>query len=157
MDVYKILDEFEAEVEESAKIPLTNKAILPEEVLYNYIDQLRANLPEDIREAQWIKKERQRIIDEAEREAKKIIENAKMKVEELISQTEIVRLAEQHSQEIIKKAQLQAQEITEGAFSFADEIMSQLQIQLEKNLEIIREGRKSIQQIPDKQKVQKTG
>lgn len=146
MEIYRILDELEHELEEAARIPLTNKVVIQEDNIYKYIDQLRANLPEDIRQAQWIRKERQRILDDAENEAKSIIEKAKGRVEDLASETEIFKLAEQNGQEIIKKAKIQAQEISQGAFSYADDIMSKLQGQLEKHLSSIKEGRQQIKQ-----------
>ncbi|MFZ5943792.1 MAG: ATPase [Bacillota bacterium] len=146
MEVYRILDELEAELEEAARIPLTNKILIQEETLYKYIDKLRANLPEDIRQGQWIRKERQRILDDAEAEGQKIIENARSRVQELANETEILKLAEQNSQEILKKAKQQAQEITQGAFVYADDVMSQLEIQLEKQVSQVKEGRQQIRQ-----------
>ncbi|MDK2822183.1 MAG: hypothetical protein PWQ67_1229 [Clostridia bacterium] len=158
MEVYRILDELEAELEESARIPLTNKVVIQDEIVFKYIDKLRATLPEDIRQAQWIKKERQRILDDAELEAQKIIENAKNKVQELINETEIYKLAEENSQEILQKAKAQAQEITQGAFGYADEIMAQLEAQLEKHISFIKEGRQQIRQTTQhKQASKKTG
>ena len=94
MELYRILDEFEAEIEESAKIPMTNKVIISEDILFKYIDKLRADLPEDIRQAQWIKKERQRILSDAEEEAQKIIQEAQKKVADLVDQTEVYKMAE---------------------------------------------------------------
>ena len=131
MDLYKILDEFEAEIEESSRIPLTNKVVIQDELLYKYLDQLRANLPEDIRQAQWIKKERQKIIEDAEKEAEELIKNAQEKVKELANETEIYKQAEKECQELLNKANIQAREIKEGAYKYADEMMLKLQNQLE--------------------------
>ncbi|MFZ7104491.1 MAG: hypothetical protein ACOWWO_17805 [Peptococcaceae bacterium] len=146
MEIYRILDELEHELEEAARIPLTNKVVIQEDILYKYIDKLRANLPEDVRQGQWIKKERQRILDDAENEASKMIENAKGKMYDLVSETEVYKLAEQNGQELIKKAKGQAQEITQGAFVYADDVMAQLQNQLEKQVSSIKEGRQQIKQ-----------
>src|SRR5690554_2677817 len=146
MEVYRILDELEAELEESARIPLTNKIVIQDEAVFKHIDKLRAILPEDIRQAQWIRKERQRILDDAELEAQKIIENAKEKVRELANETEIQKIAEQNSQEILKRAKVQAVEITQGAFNYADEVMEQIQTHLEKHSVVLKEGRQQIKQ-----------
>lgn len=146
MEVYRILDELEAELDESPRIPLTNKIVIQDEAIFKHIDRLRANLPEDLRQAQWIKKERQRILEDAEEEAQKIIENAKEKVRELASQSEIQKIAEENSQEILKKAKAQALEITQGAFNYADEVMAQIQAHLEKHSVILKEGRQQIKQ-----------
>ncbi|NLT94208.1 MAG: ATPase [Clostridia bacterium] len=146
MEVYRILDELEAELEECTRIPLTNKIVIQDEVIYKHIDRLRATLPEDIRQAQWIKKERQRILEDAELEAQKIIENAKEKIKEMASESEIQKIAEQNSQEILKKAKAQALEITQGAFRYADDVMAQIEAQLEKHSMVLKEGRQQLKQ-----------
>lgn len=144
MELYRILDEFEAEIDETAKIPMTNKVIISEEVLFKYIDKLRADLPEDIRQAQWIKKERQRIIGDAEEEAKKIIQDAQKKVADLVDQTEVYKMAEQKGAELLKISQTQSEEIVQGAFAYADEIMFRLEEQLDKNINLIKKGREEL-------------
>jgi vacuolar-type H+-ATPase subunit H len=157
MEIYRILDELEAELEDCARIPLTNKIVIQDEAIFKHIDRLRAILPEDIRQAQWIKKERQRILDDAELEAEKIIENAKEKVKELASESEIQKIAEQNSQEILKRAKAQALEITQGAFNYADEVMSQIQAHLEKHSAVLKEGRQQIKQaIQNNQQIEKS-
>lgn len=157
MEVYRILDELEAELEDSARIPLTNKIVIQDEVIYKYIDKLRTTLPEDIRQAQWVKKERLRILDDAELEAQKIIDNAKDRVHELASDSEVQKLAEQNSQEILKNARDQALEITQGAFKFADEVMAQIESHLEKHSAVLKEGRHQIKQaLQNKQQTEKT-
>lgn len=144
MELYKILDEFEAEIEDSAKIPMTNKVIISEEILFKYIDKLRADLPEDIRQAQWIKKERQRIIVDAEEEAQKINQEAQKKVSDLVDKTEVYKMAEKKGTELLQISQAQSEEIIQGAFGYADEIMSRLEAQLEKNINLIKQGREEL-------------
>ncbi|NMA02888.1 MAG: ATPase [Clostridia bacterium] len=144
MELYRILDEFEAEIEESAKIPMTNKVIISEDILFKYIDKLRADLPEDIRQAQWIKKERQRILSDAEEEAQKIIQEAQKKVADLVDQTEVYKMAEKKGAELLQTSQAQSEEIIQGAFDYADEIMFRLEEQLEKNLTLIKKGREEL-------------
>lgn len=141
MDLYRILDEFEAEIDESPKIPMTTKVIISEEMLFKYLDKLRTNLPEDIRQAQWIKKERQRIISDAEEEAKEIMEEAQKKVVDLVDKTEIYKMAEKKGTELLEISRAQSEEIIQGAFEYADEIMFKLEEQLTKNINIIKQGR----------------
>lgn len=145
MQVYKILDELEAEIEKSARIPLTDKVVIRDEVLYGYIDKMRANVPEDMRTGQWIKKERDRILEDAETEARDIVEHAKTKVVEIADETEIIRIAEQKSNEMLESARSQSQEMIQGALEYADQLMATLEEKLAQNLEQIKEGRSQIQ------------
>lgn len=146
MDILQLLDEFENMVEESSRIPMTSKLLINEDILYNYLDKLRAMLPESIREAEWIIREKERIIQEAEKDGRTIIETANSKLQKITDETEIVRMAKSQGEEIIMNAQNVAKEITQGAFSYADEVMLSLQNEMEKTMAVIAKGREEIRQ-----------
>jgi len=146
VDILQLLDEFENMVEESTRIPMTSKIIINEDILFNYLDKLRAMLPESIREAEWIIREKDRIIQEAEKDGRTIIETANSKLQKITDETEIVRMAKSQGEEIIKNAQNVAKEITQGAFSYADEVMQNLQNEMEKTMAVIAKGREEIRQ-----------
>ncbi len=144
MDILQLLDEFENTVEESTRIPMTSKLIVNEDILYNFVDKLRAMLPESIREAEWILREKERIIEEAKKEGQSIIDNANNRLQRITDETEIVRLAKSQGDEIVKNAQNIAREITQGAFTYADEVMVRLMQELEKTMSVINQGREEI-------------
>jgi vacuolar-type H+-ATPase subunit H len=146
VDILQLLDEFENMVEESTRIPMTSKIIINEDILFNYLDKLRAMLPESIREAEWIIREKDRIIQEAEKDGRTIIETANSKLQKITDETEIVRMAKSQGEEIIKNAQNVAKEITQGAFTYADEVMQSLQNEMEKTMAVIAKGREEIRQ-----------
>lgn len=144
VEIISLLEEFENVVEESSRIPMTGKVIIHEDVLYNYLDRLRAMLPETVREAEWILREKERILSEAGREAEAIIETGKSKLQRIAGESEIVKLARDQSDEIIENARDAAREITQGSFSYADEVMARLQAELEKTMLIVKQGREEI-------------
>ncbi|HPZ70994.1 MAG TPA: ATPase [Peptococcaceae bacterium] len=144
MDILQLLDEFENTVEESTRIPMTSKLIVNEDILYNFVAKLRAMLPESIREAEWILREKERIIEEAKKEGQSIIDNANNRLQRITDETEIVRLAKSQGDEIVKNAQNIAREITQGAFTYADEVMVRLMQELEKTMSVINQGREEI-------------
>ncbi|MGI6606409.1 MAG: ATPase [Peptococcia bacterium] len=146
MDILQLLDEFENMVEESSRIPMTSKLIINEDILYTYLDKLRAMLPESIREAEWIIREKERIIQEAEKDGRTILESANSKLQKITDETEIVRMAKSQGEEIIKNAQNVAKEITQGAFTYADEVMQSLQNEMEKTMAVVAKGREEIRQ-----------
>jgi cell division septum initiation protein DivIVA len=146
VDILQLLDEFENMVEESSRIPMTSKLIINEDILYTYLDKLRAMLPESIREAEWIIREKERIIQEAEKDGRTILESANSKLQKITDETEIVRMAKSQGEEIIKNAQNVAKEITQGAFTYADEVMQSLQNEMEKTMAVVAKGREEIRQ-----------
>ncbi|MGI6145709.1 MAG: ATP synthase F0 subunit B [Clostridia bacterium] len=141
MEIMRLLEEFENVVEESSRIPMTGRVIIHEDILYKYLDGFRAMLPETIREAEWVIREKDRIIKQAEKEADTIVETAKSKLEKIAGESEIVKEAKAQGEEIINNARNVAREITQGSFAYADEIMAKLQEQLERTMSVVNQGR----------------
>ena len=150
MEILDILEEFEKVVEESGRIPMTNKVIINEDTLYNFIDRFRALLPGSVREAERILREKERILEDAENEQVAIIESAKTKLERITGESEIVKMAVAQGEGIIDEAKTSAKKLTTGAYTYAEEVMGALQTELEKLLSTVRAGRDEIQSVIDK-------
>lgn len=146
MEILRLLDEFENIIEDCSRIPMTAKIIIHEDTVYQFLDKLRALMPETVREAEWVMRERERILSESKKEAEMIVETAKMKLQKIAGESEIVKLAKSQSDEIIENSKNIAKEVTQGAFNYADDIMAQLQAELEKTLQVVREGREGLRQ-----------
>ncbi|MDD4048090.1 MAG: ATPase [Clostridia bacterium] len=153
MEIMSLLDEFENVVEESSRIPMTGKVIINEDILYNFLDKLRATMPEAIREAEWILREREKMISEAEKEAETIIETGKSKLQRIAGESEIVKIAKNQGDEMVENAKDVAREIAQGAFTYADEVMAKLQVELEETLKEVKQGREEIRKNGKEKKI----
>ena len=111
MKFKELIDELEEIIEDSSKIPFSNKCMIDKEEVFNVIQQVRLAYPEDIKQAEFVNKERERLIQEAEEEARIIKEEAKNKVAKLVNDSEIVRLAKEKAAEILNDAKNQAKGI----------------------------------------------
>lgn len=111
MDLQALIEELEEIVENASKVPLTTKCMIDREEVWEVIQQFRLNYPEEIKQAQWVKKERERILNESRQEASAIIESANQKVVMMVNETEIIKLAKAKADDIIKEADLRAIEI----------------------------------------------
>jgi hypothetical protein len=67
VEVMKVLDEIEELVDGSGRVPLTGKVIIEAEALLDKVDRIRSLLPEELRQAQWVSKERDRILNDAKK------------------------------------------------------------------------------------------
>ena len=140
MDVLRVLDEMEEQVESSTRIPMTGKVVIEHEVLLDFIDKMRSVLPEQLRQAQWVTKERDRIIVDAEEEAKQIVSKARNQVRELAEETEIVKEAYERTEEVLREAEQKAAEIRQGANDYAFEVLRGLEDTMSKTLNVVRKG-----------------
>lgn len=144
MDVLDLINEMEDLIEDGSGVPLTKKVMVDKIDILDIIKEIRIRLPDEVQQASWIKSERQRIIDEAEREAQNIIENAKLKAEELVSDDNITIAAEQRAEETIYRAQETAREIRTGSLEYADDILMKTQQELQSLVELINNNREEL-------------
>lgn len=144
MEVLEIIDMLEDVVEKSIAIPFAGRALVDREELLDLIQEIRLNLPGDLKQAKWVKEERQRILDEASKEAETIIKNAEEKMASLIDDHEITQKAYAQANEIVVAAQNNARELRLGTKQYADDVMASLETKIQKLADIVRENRKEL-------------
>src|SRR3979409_2161467 len=104
MDVLVLIDKLDDLVHNARPVPLTDQVRVDREEIYDLLDQMRATIPEEIKQARWIVKERQEMLAEAKREAERIVREAREQQARLISDEEITRQAERAADEIVEAA-----------------------------------------------------
>ena len=98
MDLLTLIDEVEDILEAGTSIPLTGRVLVDKNELLDIVKEIRIKLPDEIKQAAWIKEERQRIIDEAQKTASTMIEDAEKKLEELINNEEVLKIANERAE-----------------------------------------------------------
>ena len=141
MDVLVLIDKLDDLVHNAKPVPLTDQVRLDKEEIYDILDQMRATIPEEIKQARWIVKERQEMLAEAKREAERIVKEARERQERLISEEEVTKEAERAAEEIIDDAHARERVIRLGAEDYADEILNTLEINLSKFIAAVQRGR----------------
>ena len=106
MNVNELLDTIEDLLEESTGMPLSGgKRIVDVEQIRDYLDEIRQNLPVELRQAQSIVSDRAQLIESANAQAQAIVKKAEERARILVSEAEIVRAAQQRASEIVSAAQ----------------------------------------------------
>ena len=144
MDVLVLIDKLDDLVHNAKLVPLTDQVRVDKEEIYDILDQMRATIPEEIKQARWIVKERQEMLAEAKREAERIIREARDQQERLINQQEVVRLAERQAEDIVEEARSREREIRLGAEDYADDILNTLEVNLQKFTQAVQRGRERL-------------
>src|SRR5216110_350955 len=134
MDVLVLIDKLDDLVHNAKAVPLTDQVRIDREEIYDILDQMRATIPEEIKQARWIVKERQEMLAEAKRETDRLLGEAREQAVREASQTEIVKIAERQAQDIVDEARRQARETRLEMEDWADSILSTLEVNLEKFL-----------------------
>ena len=141
MDGLELLDELEEVVAQGANVPFSGRCILERDELMDLIQELKLKLPDDLKQAKWIKSERQRILQEAQAEADAIIKAANEKGISMINEHEI-------TQQAVEKANAEAQAIQDSAYNYADDLLETVEKvsvssmkELEQCIAIVRSNR----------------
>src|SRR6478735_7123013 len=127
MDVLVLIDKLDDLVHNAKPVPLTDQVRVDKEEIYDILDQMRATIPEEIKQARWIVKERQEMLAEAKKEAERIIKDARERQERLVGEEEVTKQAER------------------GAEDYADEILNTLEVNLSKFIAAVQRGRERLQ------------
>jgi vacuolar-type H+-ATPase subunit H len=128
MKVLELLDEIEEICETSSSMPLiSNKIVVDKAELTEIVKEVRQALPGEIQQAQFIKNERQRILDEAKQEYELLIKDAEKQAEIMVSQHEITEHAKERASEIMATTEQNVKTLKMNSFEYVDKILHEFQ------------------------------
>lgn len=130
MDIFARLDKLEDFIANSKRLPLTSSVAVNEAEFYDLLDDIRATLPNELKQARHISKERDRIMSEAQRKEEDLLTAAEKRADALVQQTEIIKQAELERDHLIDEATEEARRIVFDAEDVADRIFGELEASL---------------------------
>jgi hypothetical protein len=145
MDVLELIDTLDELVRNAKHVPLSRDVRVDKEALSRLFDEMRATIPEEIKDARWIVKERGEMLAAAERQAEGILGEAQVRQTELVGEHHLRGEAELAAEDIIDGARAEEREIRLGADDYADEILSTFEVNLSKFIAAIRRGSDRLQ------------
>jgi cell division septum initiation protein DivIVA len=144
MEIFTLLENIEDILEKSKGMPFSNKVMVDKEEILELISELRLKLPEELKQAKWIKEERQRILVEAQKEADDIVKEAENRIISMIDEHEITKKAYDKKAEIIETANEMSREISKGTKDYADNVLNGIEEALQEALKIIQNNRNEL-------------
>ncbi len=144
MEILSILETLEDIIEKSVSVPFSGRCLVDREEILEIIKEMRLKLPDDLKQAKWVKEERQKILMEAQKEANNVVKEAESKISALVDEHEISRQAYDQANEIISNAQKNAKEIRLGTREYADSILNKVEEILKEALEVVQADRSEL-------------
>jgi vacuolar-type H+-ATPase subunit H len=145
MDILHLVDRLEELFNESRPIWLTHSVIVDEDRMLDLIDQMRVAVPEEIKKAQQIITQRDRILAQAKEEANRTIALAREKAEKQLEDNEIIEAAKDRADEIVEQAHNDAIDAQHEADKYIMETLTGLELHLDRMLAQVRNGIKTVQ------------
>jgi len=140
MDILHLVDRLEELFNESRSIWLTRNVIVDEDRMIDIIDQMRVSIPDEIKKAQQLLTQRDRIVAQAQEEAHRIVEIARDKADELVSRENISQNAQARYDQVIAQARVEAEAIRKEADDYALGVLTKLQDELQRSLNTVHNG-----------------
>lgn len=151
MNIDELLDMIDEMIDSAWGLPLSGgRCFIDAEKLRDTIDDIRLNLPQEIKQAKNIVADRSDIINNARREAEAIVRTAEERSRQLVAQEEIVKQAQSKANDILSSAQAKAREMRRAANDYVEDIMKRTDEALTNNLAELRNARKSLRSSPGK-------
>src|SRR3954451_10112576 len=144
MDVLVLIDKLDDLVHNAKAVPLTDQVRIDREEIYDILDQMRATIPEEIKQARWIVKERQEMLAEGKREVDRLLAEAREQAVRGGSQTEVVKIGERQAEDIVDDARREAREARLEMEDWADSMLASLEVNLDRFLVAVRRGRERL-------------
>jgi cell division septum initiation protein DivIVA len=130
-DINHLIDRLERLLNESWRMPLSAYLMINEDDFLDVIDQMRTTVPREIKEAEKVLRERDRVIAQAEEEAERIVQLAQEEVDAMVEEHEIIRAAEQRGHTVVERANREAQVLRAEADEYARNVLLSLDSQLD--------------------------
>lgn len=155
MDLIQLIEEMEDLMDEASTVPFSKKVMVDADEVLEILSEMREALPEEIKQAQWVTEEKERIVTEADREADAIRKaaqkdaddmnkDAQKRFEALINEHDITKQAEKYGEEIVSKAEQNARVLKMQSITYVDEMLATTQNKIQDLLIVLEENRKEL-------------
>jgi len=145
-ELLDLIDELIIGVEGARNVPLSSNVMLDREVLLEMLFRLRDDLPEELRAARWMVRERQAFVARTNESAREMLERARQQSEELISESYIVKEAVDEANAMTRHAEAEATRIRLEAEDYSEQAMEQTEAVLADLLAQVRARRAELHQ-----------
>ena len=146
MDILHLIDRLEELFNESKVFPLTRNVMVDEDKMLDIIDQMRIAIPEEVKKAQQLLAQKDRVMAQAQEEANRTVEIARQKADDLVHRDMIVQEAQRRAEQIVAQARLDAEATRRDADDYVMDALDHLQGELEKLTNQVRNGIRTMEE-----------
>jgi len=145
MDILHLIDRLEELFNESRAVPFTHNVIVDEDRMLDIIDQMRITIPEEVKKAQQLLNQSERILAQAEEKANRTTLLAEEKAAELTSQDVVIQEAQRRADQILSQARADAEATRTDADDYVIETLSKLEDEISRLLNQVHNGIRAVQ------------
>ncbi|MDH3731013.1 MAG: hypothetical protein OES13_07820 [Acidimicrobiia bacterium] len=137
----ELVDELIMAAEGAKSVPLSGNVMLDREELLGLLRKLRDNLPEELRAARWMVRERDAFVSRTNEKAKELMDAARERSGEMVSQSYIVKEAVEEANTLVRNAETEARRVRLEGEDFAENRLAEAETLLGELLQQVRASR----------------
>lgn len=145
LDSEELLLQLRELLETARQMPLSASVMINREEFLELVEDALAALPEELKRARWLLKEREEFLAHARREADQIIEAASARAERMVERTEVVRESRLRAEQVVDDAEARARALQHEAEDYIDQKLAAFEVVLERTMTAVRHGRERLQ------------
>ncbi|MHB1987155.1 MAG: ATP synthase F0 subunit B [Acidimicrobiales bacterium] len=143
-----IIDELVDIIGTAKSVPLSSSVMVSRDEVLELLEAAREEMPEELRRAKRLLKDREEVFASARREAAEITDDARVQAERMVQRTEIVRQAEYQAIRIVEDAEAESRRLTHEAEDYVDQKLAGFEIVLDRTMKTVRAGRERLAAVP---------
>ena len=144
MDILQLIDRLEELFNESKNFPFTKNVMVDEDRMLDIIDQMRIAIPEEVKKAQQLLGQRDRVLAQAQEEANRTIEIARQKADQMVAKDMIAQEASRRAEQILAQARTDAEGVRADADDYVMDSLTQLHAELERITNQVNNGIRTV-------------
>jgi len=129
-------------------MPLSSSVLITKDEVLELLEDAVERLPDELRQARWMLKEREEFLEKVKREGDEILDAARVRAERMVQRTEIVREAQQTAQRTVDEAREEARRLRHEAEDYCDQKLAAFEIVLERTTKTVQAGREKLRATP---------
>jgi vacuolar-type H+-ATPase subunit H len=143
MDIAARLQQLEELVAEAKSMPLSTSVLINREEVLELIQEMRSSMPEEIKQARWVVKDREQLLTKARKDAEGVVQQALDQQRRLVQQEEVVRASTREAERILEEAREQARQMRLEGEDYMDQKLAAFEATLTRTLEQIAQIREA--------------
>ena len=146
MDILQLIDRLEELFNDAKSVPFTHNVVVDEDRMLELIDQMRIAIPEEVKKAQQVVAQRDRVMAQAQEEANRTVALAREKADQLAQKDSVVQEAQRRAEQILAQARADAEATRSDADNYVVDTLMQLQDQLSRLENQVSNGIRTVQE-----------
>jgi hypothetical protein len=146
-DLETLLLQIREVVDTARTMPMSASVLVNREETLDIVDDALRSLPEELRHARWLLKEREEYLTQARRDAEDIVEAARVQAERMVERTEVAREARRVAQQVVSHAEADSRRLRHEAEDYIDTKLASFEVVLERTMQTVQRGREQLQAV----------